>query len=209
MHRIGRTGRAGRLGKAYTLVTLDDKKSIGAVEAMIKNKIDYLGPTLDELPPGEPSEKRSRTPREKSARTRSDRPGRKPVPHGEVASMTPLVFKESDAVAGVDVATAQPVERAPRPAREAAPKERTPRERAPRDRAPRESSAREAAPRDSAPRERAPREAAPRDEQRTPRPAPERRYRDQDDREPTPKGLGDHVPGFMMRSVVKPKPAGD
>ena len=219
VHRIGRTGRAGRLGKAYTLVTLDDKKNIGAVEAMIKNKIEYLGPTLDELPPGEPSEKRSRTPREKSARTRSDRPGRKPVPHGEVASMTPLVFKEAEAVAGGDPETAQPVERAARPARDAVPREREPRERTPRDRTPRDRTPRERTPREdtspresSSPREASPRLAAdrpPRDEQRPARPAPERRYRDQDDREPTPKGLGDHVPGFMMRPVVKPKPASD
>jgi len=210
VHRIGRTGRAGRLGKAYTLVTPDDKKSLSAVEAMIKTKIDYLGPTLDELPPGEPSEKRTRTPREKSARSRSDRPGRKPVPHGEVASMTPLVFKEAETATETEVV--QPIERAARPLRDQASTERAPRDRAPRERGSREREPRERTPRDTPPREDAPRPSGdrpPRDEQRSARPAPERRYRDQDDREPTPKGLGDHVPGFMMRSVGKPKPASE
>ena len=210
VHRIGRTGRAGRLGKAYTLVTLDDKKSLSAVEAMIKTKIDYLGPTLDELPPGEPSEKRTRTPREKSARSRSDRPGRKPVPHGEVASMTPLVFKEAEAATETEVV--QTIERAARPPRDQATTERAPRDRAPRERGSREREPRERTPRDNPTREPVPRSSAdrpPRDEQRSARPAPERRYRDQDDREPTPKGLGDHIPGFMMRSVGKPKPASE
>ena len=210
VHRIGRTGRAGRLGKAYTLVTPDDKKSLSAVEAMIKTKIDYLGPTLDELPPGEPSEKRTRTPREKSARSRSDRPGRKPVPHGEVASMTPLVFKEAETATETEVV--QPIEREARPPRDQASTERAPRDRAPRERGSSEREPRERTPRDTPPREDAPRPSSdrpPRDEQRSARPAPERRYRDQDDREPTPKGLGDHVPGFMMRSVGKPKPASE
>ena len=207
VHRIGRTGRAGRLGKAYTLVTLDDKKSLSAVEAMIKTKIEYLGPNLDELPPGEPSEKRTRTPREKSARSRSDRPGRKPVPHGEVASMTPLVFVETEHSTADESHSAQPVERTVRPERDTIPnqrkpRERTARERSPRERAPRENISQEVTPRPSTDR-------PTRDEQRPARPVPERRYRDQDDREPTPKGLGDHVPGFMMRSVAKLKPASE
>ena len=49
VHRIGRTGRAGRLGAAFTLVTSDDGKYVAQIEDLIKRKIDWHGPGLDEL----------------------------------------------------------------------------------------------------------------------------------------------------------------
>jgi superfamily II DNA/RNA helicase len=67
----------------------------------------------------------------------------------------------------------------------------------------------EAAPVERAPRpERAPRaERAPRPPREEARERPrreDRRPRDRDDDGPTPKGLGDHVPSFMLRSVKLP-----
>ena len=53
--------------------------------------------------------------------------------------------------------------------------------------------------------ERAPREdRAPREERGERPRRDERRSRDRDDDGPTPKGLGDHVPSFMLRSVKLP-----
>jgi superfamily II DNA/RNA helicase len=51
VHRIGRTGRAGRSGTAVTLVTYDDRKYVDQIETLIGRRIDWEGPTLDELPP--------------------------------------------------------------------------------------------------------------------------------------------------------------
>ncbi|MBI3275718.1 MAG: DEAD/DEAH box helicase, partial [Methylocystis sp.] len=51
VHRIGRTGRAGRSGTAISLVTGEDRKYIAQIENLIGNKIDWDGPSPDELPP--------------------------------------------------------------------------------------------------------------------------------------------------------------
>ncbi len=52
VHRIGRTGRAGRSGASLTIVTREDGKYIAQIEDLIKRKIDWLGPRLEEI--GEP-----------------------------------------------------------------------------------------------------------------------------------------------------------
>ena len=44
VHRIGRTGRAGRKGTAFTLVTSEDSKALGAIEGMIGQPIGWHGP---------------------------------------------------------------------------------------------------------------------------------------------------------------------
>lgn len=42
VHRIGRTGRAGLSGHAYTIVAPDDRKSLKAVEALLKKPIPVI-----------------------------------------------------------------------------------------------------------------------------------------------------------------------
>lgn len=42
VHRIGRTGRAGRKGHAYSIATEEDKETIEAIEALIKNPIPLI-----------------------------------------------------------------------------------------------------------------------------------------------------------------------
>ena len=184
VHRIGRTGRAGRKGSAYTIVTTDDRKSLAAVEAMIKTSIEYQGPTLDELPVDDSADSterrgsRTRTRRgekqDRPERSRSSRPAR------HESAKEPVAEKD----AGVDEAhkaSSRP-ERTSKNGRSA-------------------SARRPAHDRDSV----LPGSAAP--ERVTPasiksdRPAPDRdrRRRDPSDHEPTPKGLGDHVPNFLMR----------
>src|SRR5215210_1097259 len=54
VHRIGRTGRAGRAGAAFTLVAPGDERSLGAIEKLIGQPIPWEGPTLADLPAGEP-----------------------------------------------------------------------------------------------------------------------------------------------------------
>ncbi len=49
VHRIGRTGRAGREGTAYTIVDKSDAKYLDAVEKVIGQPIEWLGPNLSEL----------------------------------------------------------------------------------------------------------------------------------------------------------------
>jgi superfamily II DNA/RNA helicase len=74
VHRIGRTGRAGRKGASYTLVTRDDRKSLAAIEDLIKTQVEWEGPTLDELPESE--DDRPRRGSDRGARRGSDRGGR-------------------------------------------------------------------------------------------------------------------------------------
>jgi superfamily II DNA/RNA helicase len=50
VHRIGRTGRAGRTGYAFTLVGPGDEKSLAAIERLIKQPIEWEGPTIAERP---------------------------------------------------------------------------------------------------------------------------------------------------------------
>jgi superfamily II DNA/RNA helicase len=53
VHRIGRTGRAGRSGRAFTLVTPDDGRNLGAIERLIRRSIPRHGAAV-----AEPSEAR-------------------------------------------------------------------------------------------------------------------------------------------------------
>ena len=53
VHRIGRTGRAGKLGTATSIITKADRKYLDEIEKLIARKIEWIGPTLDELPPDE------------------------------------------------------------------------------------------------------------------------------------------------------------
>ena len=41
VHRVGRTGRAGREGHAYTLVTIEEVRSLRAIEDLIKKPIEW------------------------------------------------------------------------------------------------------------------------------------------------------------------------
>ncbi len=75
VHRIGRTGRAGRLGAAFTLVTPDDDRSLGAIETLIGQPIPWFDGDLSSLSTTE-SEPRTRH-RGRSADGRRGRSGGK------------------------------------------------------------------------------------------------------------------------------------
>lgn len=169
VHRIGRTGRAGRKGSAYTIVTVDDRKSLAAVEAMIKTSIDYQGPTLDELPVDESADSTER----RGSRSRGRRGEKQDKPE---RSRSPRPPRREAVAAEAEPDHAEAVE---------------PRKAKPRPERPKST-------------ERSPdtkRPARERDGQSFERQAPERRRREPVDHETTPKGLGDHVPNFLMRST--------
>jgi superfamily II DNA/RNA helicase len=168
VHRIGRTGRAGKLGTAISIVTKRDDKYLSAIENLIKTKIEWEGPNLDEFVPP-PSEDEDEPRRD---RGRARKPSLRSGPRRDYAPK-----RESTEPRASDAAM--------EPAKRAAPSEKV---RKPVASAPERDEV-------SAP--------APRRSERQPRmDRPERdrpRHRDREDREPTPKGLGDHVPSFLLR----------
>src|SRR6476660_8925812 len=74
VHRIGRTGRAGKSGTAITIVAPADSRSLGAVEKLIGQSIDWIGE-----PPAAEEASTERRPHEgrQGGRGRRDGLGRK------------------------------------------------------------------------------------------------------------------------------------
>jgi superfamily II DNA/RNA helicase len=197
VHRIGRTGRAGRSGTAITLVTELDGKHLAAIERLTGDKIPWIGPSLDELPPSEGAsrehdgERRGRGGRGGRGEAREDgrrRDGRR----GPRREEAPVEANAEEAAA------------APAPRREKSRSENAPRateaSRGGERRSPRSEAAGE-------------RKGGRPEGGRTPRPGDDlgpvragdrfaaRRGRDDDAGEETPVGLGDHVPAFLLRPV--------
>jgi superfamily II DNA/RNA helicase len=188
VHRIGRTGRAGREGASFTIVTKHDEKLVAAIEKLMGQAISWEeGRGLDALPPGAPREERSGGRGGRGDERRSGRGGERGRGRPERG---PRAEPES---------APRPI-RVERPAteEEAAPRRR----RAASDGPTRTKIRGEAAATDgaapTAPASKPERAAEP----RSPRPerAPEPRRRDDDDG-PKVKGLGDHVPAFLLRPV--------
>jgi superfamily II DNA/RNA helicase len=81
VHRIGRTGRAGRSGAAFSIITTEDAKQIGAIEELIKTKIEWHGEPLNpDAPPARRPRDENFRPRaakneaKRGGRSRGDRP---------------------------------------------------------------------------------------------------------------------------------------
>ena len=202
VHRIGRTGRAGKSGAALSIVSPGDEKYLAEIEKVIARKVDWDGGiTLDQLPADESGHTEERAPRgrergpSREARDRREtREERAPAATGERRSRRAAPRPEGrpdDA----DVQSPREVraERGINPPREARPPRgaRPERVRAPDARDERAPNGHREAPRAAAPSTRAPH----------PRP-----QRDGDD-SPV-RGMGDHVPMFMLRPT-KVKPARD
>jgi superfamily II DNA/RNA helicase len=178
VHRIGRTGRAGKTGVALTIVTRADQKSIAEIEKLIALKIDW------EEGAEMPSEDEAEAP---ARERRGARGGRH---RGEPRDDRPKADRHPER--GTDSRR----HHAERPAQErvAAEKERQANPR--RRHAERPVKEPVAAQPESAP---APRPALVRFADPQPRRDAARPRRDD---EPV-IGLGDHVPGFLLRPVPK------
>ena len=190
VHRIGRTGRAGQTGKAYTIASHEHAKYLEAVLEYTKAEFITLDLGVAQAgPAGERSDAegarkrpaRSRTPRERKtaepgteAQETGDAPAR---PRRRTRTAEPATDANAPAEA---ITAAEAVILVP----EAAPRAERP------ERAPRRStrSSRPAASDAPAPQRE-------REDRRENNRAPEReRERDSG----TPKGLGDHVPAFLL-----------
>ncbi|MBB5751179.1 superfamily II DNA/RNA helicase [Prosthecomicrobium pneumaticum] len=182
VHRIGRTGRAGRSGTSVTLVTPAETKYVDAIKKLTGDNVSWLEPGVstgsgDTAEDERPARGRGRR-SDKSREARSSE-GRSPE------------AKPSEAKA-----------------RETKPRQEAERRRAPREAEPAgtaETAIPSSAPRSgpvtqgtASPSVQRPRNDAPQGDQRR------GRGRRDDHDGPTPVGLGDHVPQFLLRPVRVP-----
>jgi superfamily II DNA/RNA helicase len=180
IHRIGRTGRAGRSGRAFTLVSPDDNRLLGAVEAM-------LGQTIEEIDlPNMASVDMSEGEGDSHGRGRG-RSGGASKPRGRGERSAPR-----EATPEPEVVTA-PTEQAPaEPERQAAPSRQRERGRGGSRRSEQAPAA------SSAP-------ASP----RAPREEPQRHGRRDDVRDGS-LGFGDNeVPAFFLQRSIAPRPSSE
>jgi superfamily II DNA/RNA helicase len=186
VHRIGRTGRAGLSGISITLVAPSDKRYLGAIEKLIGQDIPWKGAPASET--SESGERPAREEREGGRRRggrdrqRGDRPARTDAPR-EARTEQP---REARAEQPAEARSEQPREARPEQPREA------------RDERPRD--ARGEKPRERQDHRPRPQGDRPRDKRESGRDHGRDRNHDRDDG-PTPVGLGDHVPQFLLRPV--------
>lgn len=193
IHRIGRTGRAGKTGRAFMIATPDDTKAIQAIESLIKKEIPRIvveGVSAAELDPDArkgrrrgkapaPSSNRAPEPRNTESRVAEPRAGESRAPR-------PVESPRLVSVALDPMDAEQPVVDLPM---FDAPKH------APADHA--RPTATRADPRRSEGRQ----ESRP--DARYDRGGKRRGGRYEEDDAPV-KGLGDHVPAFLLRAVKLP-----
>jgi superfamily II DNA/RNA helicase len=197
VHRIGRTGRAGREGFAAMLVTPKDTKALRAIEKMLGQEIAWVdGPPAPEDRAQAESSERSDGRRRRGGRSR------RPKDAGPRDTSTKAASSN-----GADQAVAQA--EAPKP-QETAPKDK-PRDKPQQDAAS-NGNGRPAKPRDAKPREARARDDERRDGGRDRNKQGERkqgrggqdRSQDRNKGSQQARGMGDHVPAFMMRPVRVP-----
>ena len=187
VHRIGRTGRAGKEGRSLTLVTPEDIKQLKDIEKMLGASVTWIGepPSAEDIANGARRRGRGRRggarsgagePREARSGGRWGRGGERHRPERKDGA-----GHANGSQPEVALAVPQDQPRQPRPER--GPRERL--QRAP-DRQPRQAKEPRAA--------RPPRQPW---EPREPRRQPPR----DDDRRPSPVGLGDHVPAFLKKTT--------
>jgi len=178
IHRIGRTGRAGRTGAAFMIVSRADTKYLDAINALLKMPIAWDGTSLADFVPSSSDEDGAgerRSGGHDGGRGGRDRPGRGRFAEG--SDLSPRPSRRGARGRGETLPVASPVPLAPPagPLRE-----------------------------DPSPQGiRPPAEGRYRreDRKRVPDSPPPllRRERDREDDGPNVKGLGDHMPGFLMR----------
>ncbi len=214
IHRIGRTGRAGREGHAAMLVTPRDTKALKAIESMLRNEIEWIdgAPSAGETAEAETTERSSGRRRGGGGRSRRPRSGRS---DGADKSAAKTEAAKSDA----------PRSDTPKPAevasndngQQAKPQEDRAKDSGRDQPAPQEAKAQDAKPQSNQPQSEH-RQDDNRQSSRAQGDKPQGEHRQGrggrsgQDRPKNPqqsprgkqKGMGDHVPAFMMRPVRMP-----
>ncbi len=212
VHRIGRTGRAGKFGAALSIISRGDEKYLAEIEKVIARKVDWHGGiTLDGLPTDEGGGEEERRP----SRSREDRGGREARSGSRGGSGREARGSREERASAAGSGERRSRRASPRPegrpeeahadgelgeARIQASRERRLDGEASPSRArnpERTRNGHREEPRAAAPAARAPVSG-------TRAPHPTRPQRDGDDR--PVRGMGDHVPMFLLRST-KVKPA--
>jgi superfamily II DNA/RNA helicase len=193
IHRIGRTGRAGREGFAATLVTPKEMKAIKAIERLLRQDIPWIDgqPSADEVERAGEDHGRSN-----GRHRRGGRSGRSKGGSSQVASegRSESRRKEQGGAEGHKRNGTPPAQqhqprRDHQPTKQAQPPAK-----------PAPSSAPKSAPAHT--QRHAPHSSAPKPAQQG-KPAGHRPPPSKPSQQPSrgPRGMGEHVPAFMMRSV--------
>ena len=215
VHRIGRTGRAGKSGVALSIISRGDEKYLAEIEKVIARKVDWHGGIgLDGLPADEGSSEDERRPSRGREERGSGRDARTSARGGSGRGARGGQRHEEREAAAAPTGERRSRRASPRP--DGRPEEARA-DGGHRD-APPEDVARQARAEPEKPRPREPERARngrreePRAAAQAPRapaigtraPHPTRPQRDNDD-QPV-RGMGDHVPMFLLRPT-KVKPA--
>lgn len=182
IHRIGRTGRAGREGFAAMLVTPKDRKALKAIEAMLRQEIPWLDGVSTSSAPEEPAETETSERGNGRGRRRGGRSRR-----GGQKSASPS-------------SEAKPAQRNEAPTPATSPEASESNSRPPKAA---EGNGRPQKAAEGNGRSQKPREAQGRDGRREKQGSKDDSRRS-DQPQAKARGMGDHVPAFMMRSVRVP-----
>jgi superfamily II DNA/RNA helicase len=190
IHRIGRTGRAGREGHAAMLVAPKDHKALKAIEAMLREEITWLdgAPAAEDVAEAEAAQRgNGRGRSRRGGRPRRD--GRKTArPEGEAKKAAPQTASNGDA---------EPTKRADQPASTADADSSKPADQP-------ASTAHADSPKPTDQRKDSRRGKQAHGSQGHAKRADAPRAKQQGKPQGKAKGMGDHVPAFMMRPVRVP-----
>jgi superfamily II DNA/RNA helicase len=182
IHRIGRTGRAGREGFAAMLVTPKDRKALKAIEAMLRQEIPWLDGASTSSAPEEPAE----TETSERGNGRGRRRGGRSRRGGQKSASPSSEAKPAQLNEAATPATSpEASESNSRPPKAA------------------EGNGRPQKAAEGNGRSQKPREAQGRDGRREKQGSKDDSRRS-DQPQAKARGMGDHVPAFMMRSVRVP-----
>ena len=187
VHRIGRTGRAGRTGTSLSIVSKADSKYIDAILALLKKDIPWDGPSLADFVPSASDDVEDR-PRRTSGRREhakeSDRPVGRRRGRPDQNGSDPVSHSEQP----------KQVERSENAAQPARSKFENPR--------PNSARADNTRTDNTRPENTRATPSRPSDTQNSSGRPNQRRF-ERDDDGPSVKGMGEHMPGFLMVPVRK------